>query len=259
MKSSKTRQYFFVDEAGDPTFYDRFGNNIVGQEGCSKILLLGFIRTQDATLIRQKLESLRQEIIEDPYLQGIPSLKKTAVAFHAKNDCPEVRERVYRLIASFDFKAEFVVARKIESIFKKKHQGRESLFYDDLIIKLFQNKLHTVQHINIHFATRGNKTRQAPLEDAIRVATLVFEKRWGIKNNSHISIHPQSPSGEPCLQVADYMNWAVQRAFLRSEDRYLKFVEDKISYLVDVYDFKKYPRNFYNRKNVFNINKISPL
>jgi len=29
--------YFFVDESGDPFFYDRKGNFIVGKEGCSKI------------------------------------------------------------------------------------------------------------------------------------------------------------------------------------------------------------------------------
>ena len=54
-------------------------------------------------------------------------------------------------------------------------------------------------------------------------------------------------------------NWAVQRAFERGEDRYLKFVEEKISFLVDIYDFKKYPKNFYSRGNKFDLTKISPL
>ena len=35
--------WFFVDESGDPTFYDRKGNLIVGQPGCSPILILGLI------------------------------------------------------------------------------------------------------------------------------------------------------------------------------------------------------------------------
>lgn len=72
---------------------------------------------------------------------------------------------------------------------------------------------------------------------------------------------PQTPSGEPCLQIIDYINWAVQRAFIKGEDRYLKFLQeyDKISFIVDIYDLDKYPKNFYNKKNVFSINKISPL
>lgn len=38
--------WFFVDESGDPTFYDRKDNLIVGQAGCSPLLLLGFVETQ---------------------------------------------------------------------------------------------------------------------------------------------------------------------------------------------------------------------
>ena len=77
--------------------------------------------------------------------------------------------------------------------------------------------------------------------------------------NSNVIIQPQSPVGEPCLQIADYMNWAVQRALIKKEDRYLKFVEQKISFLADIYDFDKYPKNFYSRKNKFDLTKISPL
>jgi hypothetical protein len=65
--------------------------------------------------------------------------------------------------------------------------------------------------------------------------------------------------GEPCLQVIDYMNWAVYRAFVRNEMRYYKFVEDKVSLLVDLYDKGKYPRNWYNRGNPFDMKKASPL
>lgn len=69
----------------------------------------------------------------------------------------------------------------------------------------------------------------------------------------------KSPRGEPCLQIVDYMNWAVQRAFVKNEDRYLRFIGEKIGFLVDIYDFKKYPNNFYNKKNKFDLKKISPL
>ena len=45
MLKDKNVNYFFVDESGDPTFYNKEGKFIVGEEGCSKILILGFIRT----------------------------------------------------------------------------------------------------------------------------------------------------------------------------------------------------------------------
>lgn len=38
--------YFFVDESGDPTFYDRYGRLIINnKEGVSPILILGFVKT----------------------------------------------------------------------------------------------------------------------------------------------------------------------------------------------------------------------
>ena len=90
--------YFFVDEAGDPVFYNKHGHYIVGREGCSKILLLGFIRTSNSQPLRQAVLSLKDEIGKDKYLEKIPSIKKTLRAFHAKDDCPEVREKFFKVI-----------------------------------------------------------------------------------------------------------------------------------------------------------------
>lgn len=251
--------YFFVDEAGDPTFYDKHGNLIVGEGGCSQILLLGFIRTTSPEILRQEILALHSEVINDPYLQNIPSMKKTAVAFHAKDDVPEVREKVFKKIKQLDFKAEFVIARKIEKIFRNQYKANENSFYDDLIVTLFKNKLHLARKNTIYFSTRGNKLRQKPLEDAIQQAITSFERKWNKKVNGENCIYPQTPLGEPCLQIADYLNWAVQRAFLKGEDRFYKYLEDKVSFLCDIFDFNNYPKNYYNQKNKFNLTKISPL
>jgi hypothetical protein len=252
-------QYYFVDESGDPSFYDRKGRFIVGKEGCSKILMLGFISTSTPDVLRSKLAEVKNSVVQDKYLKPIPSLADSIDAFHAKDDCPEVRERVFKAIANLPFKAEFIVARKKEQVFEKKHRKNPNLFYDDMVTKLFQNSLHKSDKNIIYFSVRGNSARQEPLENAVRAATFSFEKRWGQKIESEIGIFPQRPVGEPCLQVIDYMNWAVQRAFVRGEMRYLEFVREKISLIFDIYDYDKYPKNFYTRKNPFEANKISPL
>lgn len=260
MKNNKNEKlFYFVDESGDPYFYDRFGKYIVGKEGCSKILLLGFIKTEKPNELRLKINEIRKEIEKDKYLEKIPSLKKSLQAFHAKDDCPEIREKVFKLIKNLPFKAEFIVARKKETIFTKRHNRKPNLFYDDMISKLFQNHLHNCEENIIYFAVRGNSARQLPLEDAISKAKLLFENRWQKKIENKINIFPQRPEGEPCLQIIDYMNWAVQRIFIKKEERYFEFIKEKISLLFDIYDFDKYPKNFYTKKNEFNINKISPL
>ena len=81
--------YYFVDESGDPNFYGKGGDVIVGQRGCSRILLLGFVRVDEPDPIRKGLAELRCQIAKEPYLKDIPSIKKTLMSFHAKDDCPK--------------------------------------------------------------------------------------------------------------------------------------------------------------------------
>ncbi|MDX6290239.1 MAG: hypothetical protein QOH42_2038, partial [Blastocatellia bacterium] len=168
--------HFFVDEAGDPTFYNAKGKMIVGQEGCSTRLMLGFIRIKDDPAdVRQKMVALHQEVLGDPYFQQLSSFKHTSVAFHANKDAPEVRYLVFRLIRSLNFKAVFVVSQKDERLFQKQYHGKTNEYYDDLITKLFQNSLHRYTRNYITIATRGSRARQKPLELAVERARTKFQ------------------------------------------------------------------------------------
>ena len=76
-KLQDTTNYFFVDESGDPYFYNRYGDYIVGKIGCSKILILGFIRTEKPKELRDAIIKLKNDIKIDSYLTSIPSIKKS--------------------------------------------------------------------------------------------------------------------------------------------------------------------------------------
>ena len=256
---SKSTNYFFVDESGDATFYNGKKELILGQDGCSPILILGLIKTKTPKLLRAGLEELRQEVINNPYFQGIPSLKATAKSFHAKNDIPEIRMLVFNKLKELDFKSEFVVARKKEEIFVNRHKKNKDLFYFDLVSKLFENNLHKNHQNKIYFSKKDNKTRQIHFENAILSAKLSFENKNGIQIDNSLDIFIQTPSDEVCLQVIDYMNWALYRAYVKNETRFLNVIEDKIDSISDIYDYDKQPQNIYNRENKFNINKKSPL
>ncbi len=258
-KAQEGQQWYFVDESGDPTFYDRHGNLIVGQEGCSPILILGFVETSDPHPIRSALAELHARLSADEYLQDIPSMKKTNTAFHAKNDSPEVRQAVFNELRALDFKAQFIVARKRERIFRNSFHANESEFYDYLISLLFENVLHRHTENRIYFSQRGTRLRQEKLEQAISRGVVNFEEHWNKKVETRIQVFPHTAVGEPCLQVVDYMNWAIYRAFVKREMRYIRFVQDKISLLVDRYDSAKYPKTWYSRNNPFDIEKASPL
>jgi hypothetical protein len=275
-KTEKGDLYFFMDESGDPVFYDARGNLIVGEEGCSKLLIIGFIETQEPQLIRQGVLDLQRQVCSDPYFKHIPSLAKTAIAFHAKDDAPEIRYLFYKRLREFNFKAQFLVARKIEKVFRNDFKADENRFYDHLVGKAFQHVLHRYQHNYITFAVRGSRKRQQPISQAILRAKQTFCDMYGHDlSDITIDIRPQSPKGEPCLSVIDYMSWALQRAYTKREMRYYDFVEDKVRYIADIYDFQTYPKNRYHHEkrmkkaaksgsklrkaNLFHIEKTTPL
>ena len=251
--------YFFVDESGDTTFYNRKGEWIVGTEnGSSLILLMGFIRTTEPEFLRKKLNELKREIINDEYLKAIPSMDKTKLAFHAKDDCPEVRYKVFKLLKELPFSCNIVVARKTKHVFEK-FDGNTQKLYDSLITNLFKNVLHLSSNNYIYIATRGSKKRQIPLENAIQAALKYTENKLNTSIDSNQRVLPQTPSGEVCLQIVDYCNWAIQRAFLKNDMRYYNFLKEKFGLIVDLYDYKKGWKNFYSKSNPFDIRKISPL
>ena len=257
-KNKRENAYYFVDEAGDPCFYNKHAEFIVGKEGCSKILMLGFIETDEPKAIRLELGKVREEIKNNPYLKDIPSIKKSLFCFHASEDCPEVKQKVFQCIRKLNFKSQFVVARKIEGVFKK-YNCSENDFYDAQIKQLFKNVLHRAENNYIYFSKRGSRNRQEPLEKAIAHSKDSFERRFFIKINSNTTIQSQVPTGEPCLQVIDYMNWAIHRAFVKREMRYYNFIKDKVSFIWDIYDSNKYPKNYYNKHNELDLKKTSLL
>src|SRR5271169_3757608 len=92
-------QHYFVDESGDPTLFDSKGRCIVGQEGTSRVFILGAARVGNPQGLQSDFNFLRMQLIADPYFRGVPSFdvaaNKTALYFHAKDDLPEVRREVF--------------------------------------------------------------------------------------------------------------------------------------------------------------------
>jgi hypothetical protein len=232
--------YFFVDESGDPAFYGKGGSIIVGSEGCSRVFLVGIIECQDPPLIADALATVREQVRADPYLRPVPSVQKSVTGFHAKDDCPEVRMLVFKTLATLPFTAQVVVARKIEPMFRTRFQGSQDRFYDNLIGRLFENRLHRFSNNVIRFARRGKKARQHALRAAIEEGAKRFRTKWKTEIQTSVTIESTQPIQEPLLQVVDYTNWAVYRAFERGEMRYFDALRNHYELIVDVFDRDRY-------------------
>ncbi|RZL67416.1 MAG: hypothetical protein EOP77_04880 [Variovorax sp.] len=127
------RRHCFVDEAGDPTLFDAKGHELPGQEGCSKFFILGALEVADPLRLAAELNALRSRLLADPYFRHVPSMqperKKTALAFHAKDDVPEVRREVYQLLLQHELTFFAVVRDKGRVLEYVRQRNRNDVVY----------------------------------------------------------------------------------------------------------------------------------
>jgi len=215
MSAGMKFRHYFVDEAGDLTFFDKKGRIIVGQPGASKFFMVGVAQIEHPEKVTLELNALRSSLMTHPRFKNIPSIqpeaKKTAITFHAKDDHPEIREQVFELMQSFDIKVFIAIrskadmARSAKANFKRLGKKLEqNAIYDDLIKRVFKDLLHKADVIQIAIARRGKEAREEALEKAIHQAQKNFESQWKISSSSSIIIKPTYPSEVAGLQVIDY-------------------------------------------------------
>ena len=91
-------RHYFVDE-GDSTLFSKTGKVLVGTEGCSRFFILGLLDVPNPVVLKDRFDELRARLISDSYFKNVPSMqpneRKTAIAFHAKDDLLEVHRDVF--------------------------------------------------------------------------------------------------------------------------------------------------------------------
>ena len=124
---------------------------LIGTEAVSRFFVVGRLEAGGADALDADKSALRGELLADPLLQAVPSMKpeagKTALIFHAKNDVPEVRHAGFKLLMQHDSRMSAVVKEKHHLLadvrghevanpsYRCKAVGRK--FYDALIARLF--------------------------------------------------------------------------------------------------------------------------
>jgi hypothetical protein len=263
--------HYFVDEAGDLALFDKRGRSLLGSEGTSRAFMLGAGELLEPAVVTRALSVLRAELVADRYFTRIPSMhpdrRKTALSFHAKDDAPEVRREVYRVIAASTVKMFVCVRRKARLVEEcatlRTRTGRnrtEAEIYDELVMEVFKNRLHLADANHIVFARRGQSTRNVALGEAIRRAKAGFNERWRKALDRPTTVSSSVPSETPCLQVVDYCLWALQRMIERREDRYFEYVADKFRLVLDRDDTRRAGfGEYYTSRNPLNLEKLMPV
>ncbi len=240
--------HYFVDEAGDTTLFGRHGKELLGTETVSRFFMVARLDVQDVQALEADMAALRAELLSDPLLKAVPSMQassgKTALYFHAKDDVPEVRHAVFKLLLRHELRISVVVKEKqvllaevrlreaAEPTYRYKADGHE--LYDDLIAKLFNRfgEFGVARHVT--FAVRGNKQRTAALNTVLDHIDTSFAEDFGFAPHGHTTVRSSYPSQSAGLQACDYLLWALQRFYERHDDRFLNAMWPKFLRVLDL-------------------------
>ncbi len=222
-------QQLFVDEAGTPTLFHESGKVIVDTFGCSRFFILGKLEVKNPAALASKLNELRRQMVANPMFAGTesfkPERKKTAVAFHAKDDLPEVRIPVFDLLRNVGNQLRFyaVVCDKFKLLKSEAakraaqpgYRFNENSIYDSLMRELFGKFHRLADRYEVCVAKRGNSPRNEALKTALVHAEGDFEKKFGFRRSQPDAwtVMVQSSKDNPCLQAVDYYLWALQRFY----------------------------------------------
>ncbi|MCL5952078.1 MAG: DUF3800 domain-containing protein [Chloroflexi bacterium] len=265
----KRIHYYYVDEAGDLTLFDKKGRVMLGTPGVSNCFMIGVAHLPDPEQARIRLDALRAQLLADPYFDGVPSFrpeeKKTALAFHAKDDLPEVRREVFKILPELGAKIQVVVRRKEvlvkqgQELFRSGRKLREQDVYDSLVKRLFRDLLHKADENQIVFSHRGKTTRKDALEHSILKAKENFYLKTRLHYDKPTGVRSGIPSEHAGLQVVDYYLWALQRLYEAREDRFFRLLAKDYRLIVDIDDTRKKGYGvYYCDTNPLTVEKIKP-
>lgn len=235
--------HHFVDEAGDPAIFNAKGNVIVESLGCSRFFFLGVLEVNEPAQLAAQLVALRTRLLADPYFAGVesfkPERKKTALHFHAKDDLPEVRREVFKLLANQGNAVRFhaVVCDKKQVVAEEvakhaasgltRYRYNPDSLYDRLCTELFAGLHRFADEHRLCAAKRGNKVRNEAFTASITKAETLFEQNFGFRRKAAWKVITSDPDREVCLQAVDYYLWALQRFYeVRFDGRTGRMVVD---------------------------------
>ena len=208
-------RYIFADEAGCMEF--------ARKQNVSKYFLLCTVSLDDCSLGNDIL-NLRRQL-------AWRGLNVDAEQFHASKDPEEVRSEVFELLAGRRFRIDATLLEKTKVM---PHVRPDKLaFYKHAWYFHFKHCGPRIaragDEILIHAASIGTNKERAAFRSAVNnVAQQVLPgSRWQTTF--------WSSSSDPCLQIADYCAWAIQRAYERGDDRRLKQIQQNVRTCFDLY------------------------
>jgi hypothetical protein len=204
-----SRLHVFADEAG--TFDFRRGPNISQYFIVCTVVMPSCEAANELLALRRDL-GWQQAPLRD--------------YFHAAKDAQSVRDEVFNLIRQHDFTVQATVMEKCKAM--PSIRPNEARFYQHGWYNHFKGGMPKVlaaaDEVHVTAASVGTKKKQMTFTDSIRDVLKQTEGRRKVRFNVW-------PCGtDPCLQIADYCTWAIQRKWELGDARSYDLIKDRLTY-----------------------------
>jgi len=240
--------HYYVDESGDTVLFGKHGEDLLESKKTTDFLILGRLEVANPIQLELDINALRAKLLADPLISTVPSMRpenrKTATHFHAKDDIPEVRHAVFKLLLRHELQMVAVVLEKnwllqevkqrqyLDPGYRYKSNGHD--VYDTMVWKLFDRSEEFGVARDITFAVRGNKPRTDSLRKVLDSIDASYESDLGYRPNSQTVVRSAYPKKSAGLQACDYLLWALSRFYEHEEERYLRAVWSKFARVLDL-------------------------
>ncbi len=202
------RIHVFADEAGNFDFSQR--------RDASRYFILTTVSMTDCTIASALLD-LRRALAWDG--------QDLTQEFHATEDVQPVRNQVFHVLAHHPFRVDATIfeKRKIQPSLQDGAKLYKLAWYYH-----FRNMAPKIVQPNddlfVVAAALGTKKQRATFHQAVQdVVTQVM-----ITPGVHFRTQAWPAASDPCLQVADYCCWAIQRKWESGDDRSYVLIKGKI-------------------------------
>jgi hypothetical protein len=201
------RVHVFSDEAGDFVFKPP-------REGISRYFMIGTVTVRDCGIGDRVLALKRDLAFDGMVLDG----------FHASSDKQWVRDRVFEVIADADLRYDVTILDKRKTIDKYR---RSALRFYKLAWYLHFKYVapivadHADELLVVASSLQISKKKKVVGQ---AVEDVVAQVAPTLKHHTAFSAN----GSDPCLQVADYCTWAVQRKYEMGDTRSYDLIDHHV-------------------------------
>lgn len=202
----------FGDEAGDLVFKPP-------SEGISRYFIIGTISLDDCSIGSELLDLRRELAWNGLHLD----------CFHATSDKQRIRERVYDIIAAHDLRFDATILDKTKA--------RPYTYEDPLYFYKLAWYLH-FKYVSEQIADARDEL--LVVASSLQIKRKIKTTKAGIHEAVTEVVNQVSPTvvcqsaftpakTDPCLQIADYMTWAIQRKHEVGDLRSFELIEHQVA------------------------------